>query len=96
MGGDEPEGGVRLEVIPDRPADDGMDPDVVGERDRVEPGGLGGFDHLAQQRAQVRRASLPGHLRDMQAKLHGEPRPAPRCQATPGRCMIKTVTTMTL
>lgn len=57
-------------MVSDRTPDDGMQPDVIGHADCVEPGLLGSLDDLAQQRPEARGASLPSGLGDVQSELH--------------------------
>lgn len=52
-----PQGGVGLEVVAKWPADDRVEPDVVGDRDRVVPSCLGSLDDLAQFTSQSMETS---------------------------------------
>jgi len=59
-GGDVPEGCVRLEVVANWPANDWVEPDVVGDRDRVEPGGLAAS--TTSPRSGPRRGAPPSQV----------------------------------
>jgi hypothetical protein len=72
VGGDEPEGGVCLDLVPDRAAHQRVLPDMIGDGDRVEAGFFRRFDDPAQRIAELGWATLPVHGRHMEAELHDD------------------------
>ena len=71
VGRDKAQRRVCLDMVLQRTTDDGVHPEMVGDRYPIEAGSLSRLDDLAKERAQARRPALPVGVDDVNAQLHG-------------------------